>query len=79
LWHLFQVGRVPLAKQLGQTKHSTHKEVVLSERKQASSTSRKSSSGNVNEGAEGKKGLLVIILYFITLEILCLKIDEILM
>jgi hypothetical protein len=52
--------------------------VVLSEHKQASSTSRKSRAGNVNEDAEGKKGLLVIILYFITLEILCLKIDEIL-
>jgi len=59
---LFQVGGVPFAKLLGQTKHSTRKEEVLSEQKQSSSTSRKSSSGNVNEGAEGKKGLLVIIL-----------------
>jgi hypothetical protein len=57
-----QVGAVPLAKLLGQKKHSIHKEEVLLEHKQASSTSRKSSSGNVNEGAEGKKGLLVIIL-----------------
>jgi len=60
-WQLFQVGGVPFTKLLGQAKHSTHKEEVLSEHKQSSSTSRKSSSGNVNDGAEGKKGLLIII------------------
>jgi len=51
-----KVGGVPFTKLLGQTKHSTHKEEVLSEHKQSTSTSRKSTSGSVNDGAEGKKG-----------------------
>lgn len=53
-----KVGGVPFTKLLGQTKPSVHKEEVLSTKhKQSSSSTRKSSSGHVNEGAEGKKGL----------------------
>ncbi|GFG28498.1 hypothetical protein Cfor_03623 [Coptotermes formosanus] len=53
-----KVGGVPFTRLLGQTKTSVHKEERLSTKpKQSSFSSRKSSAANVNDGAEGKKGL----------------------